>query len=245
MKTLTWVFCLNNRSFSLQVEVRLTSSPLVRLIAPLPEDVWVYACLRHYNLCAFPRIHHWTIRSVVVAVTVTQPALKQQQVALQQYCQELASSGYVYLHFADWLQYMHSTADWCSHRRNPIMAHCTMKIAKSSYSITFSGSGYGTTIAWGAMAKADWDCWLDCWLKSNKPSNPTVSSDWLLMSSVMNPTSYCTIAYWSFTGLITAQVWWLSWFARWLQTELVYKPSGQSSMSLKFNLIIFYSHIPV
>jgi hypothetical protein len=41
-KTLTWVFCLNTRSFSPQVEVGRTSSPLVQLITPLPEDVRVY-----------------------------------------------------------------------------------------------------------------------------------------------------------------------------------------------------------
>jgi hypothetical protein len=55
--------------FSLQVEVGRTSSPFVRLIAPLPEDVRVYACLPHHNLCVIPRIHHWTIESIVVAVT--------------------------------------------------------------------------------------------------------------------------------------------------------------------------------
>ncbi|KAH9955907.1 hypothetical protein BC827DRAFT_1158008 [Russula dissimulans] len=57
------------RSFSLQVEVGRTSLPLVRLIAPLPEDVQVYACLSHRDLRTLPRLHPWTIESTVVAVT--------------------------------------------------------------------------------------------------------------------------------------------------------------------------------
>jgi hypothetical protein len=66
------------------VQVGRTSSPLVRLIAPLPEDIWVHALPSHCDLCAAPHVHHRTIGSVIVAVTACKNLLHYQTSTVDQ-----------------------------------------------------------------------------------------------------------------------------------------------------------------